>query len=380
MRNNTFCILPWVHLCVRTDNTLKPCCRFLSDNPSNEFKTTLDDINAIAEESMNSDYFKNIRNKMLNGEKIKGCQKCYTQEENNISNKLSMRQHFNNKISINAQSLDNTFYKTKYIEMSIDNVCNLQCRMCDSKFSSKLQNRDKFLGNAVFKKLEPNFYKLSSLDLSELEEVKILGGEPFITPNFEKFIDFLSVNSNLNNITLNIATNGTKIPSQKIIKKLNSFKNIFIHVSLDAYDTANDYQRMGSSFEKVFKNSQVYQTLIENCKISYHSTISIITANKLSKTINFFEQQNCLYSVDFVRDPEYYSLLYSPNNFKKWILESNQDNELALNLLNTFMFQRNYDLKFWKTFIDTTEKLDKYYDIKLENYNYELYRFLKEIK
>lgn len=379
MTNNTFCILPWVHLCVRPDNTLKPCCRFLSDNPSREFSTNLDNVDTLAEESMNSDYFKNIRTKMLNGEKIKGCQKCYTQEENKFSNKISMRQYFNNKIDIDSRSLDNTFYKTKYIEMSIDNICNLQCRICDSKFSSKLQNRDKFLGNTVFKKLEPNFYKLSNLDLSELSEVKILGGEPFITPNFEKFIDFLSVNSDLNKITLNIATNGTKIPNQKIIKKLNNFKNVSIYVSLDSYDKANDYQRMGSSFEKVFKNSKLYQTLIKNCKLSYHSTISNITANKLSKTINFFEQQNSLYSIDFVRDPEHYSLLYSPDNFKNWILDMNTDNEIAVNLLKTFMFQRSYDPTIWKTFIDTTKKLDKYYDIKLEKYNYELYCFLKEI-
>ena len=48
----------------------------------------------------------------------------------------------------------NKFDKVRYIEMSVDNVCNLECKMCDSKFSSKLQLRDKYLGNTTHKKLE----------------------------------------------------------------------------------------------------------------------------------------------------------------------------------------------------------------------------------
>lgn len=378
MSNDTFCILPWTHLCVRPDNTLKPCCRFLSDNPSNEFKTTLDDISSLGEQSMNSDYFKDLRTKMLNGEKIKGCQKCYTQEQNKNSKMLSMRQYFNNIIKVDENEITTDFYKTKYIEMSIDNICNLQCRMCDSKFSSKLQKRDQFLGNTVFKKLEPNFYKLSKLDLSELTEVKVLGGEPFITPNFEKFIEFLSNNSNTKNITLTVITNGTNVPDQKIIEKLNKFKFIFVNISLDSYDRANDYQRIGSSFEEILKNSQLYLKLITNCEISYHSTISVITANKLHKTIDFFEKTKSMYSIDFVRDPEYYSLLYSPDKFKNWILETNKVNDVSYNLLKTFMFQQEYNEDVWNTFLDITKKLDKYYQVELKEYNPELYNFLIE--
>ena len=101
-----------------------------------------------------------------------------------------MRQYNNEYFSnIRIEDCNENFSQVQYIEMSIDNICNLQCQMCNSKFSSKLINRDKLLGNTVYKKLEPSFRKFDSVDLSKLEKVKILGGEPFITPNFSKFID-----------------------------------------------------------------------------------------------------------------------------------------------------------------------------------------------
>lgn len=376
--NNTFCVLPWTHLCVRPDNVLKPCCRFLSDNPSNEFKTTLDDIYNLAEEAMNTDYFNSIRKNMLEGKKIAGCQKCYTQEEN--KNKPSMRQIYNNFINIDSATLSNNFYAVRYIEMSIDNICNLQCRMCDSKFSSKLQKRDKFLGNNVFKKLEPNFSKLTNLNLKELNRVKILGGEPFITPNFEKFIDFLTENSEPANITLDIATNGTTIPSKHIVKKLNQFKQIAINVSLDAYDKINDYQRYGSSYVKTINNSKTYSNILTNSILSYHVTVSTLNANVLGKTIEFFEREKVLYSLDFVRDPEYHSLLYTPKIFKEWILSENSANPLAYDLLKSFIFQKDHNLNTWEKFLDNTKKLDKYYNIKLQDYNVDLYNFIKNME
>lgn len=377
--SDTFCTLLWTHICVRPDNVLKPCCRFLSDNPSNEFKTTLNDIHHSNEEAMNTDYFKSIRTRMLAGEKIQGCQKCYTQEENPQRTKLSSRELSNKEIPIEFNTLNDNFLKTKYIEMSIDNICNLQCRMCDSKFSSKLQNRDKFLDNIVFKKLEPNFYKLANLDLSELIRVKVLGGEPFITPNFEKFIDFLFDHSDPTKIDLDISTNGTAVPNKRIIDKLNKFNYININVSVDAYDKINDYQRHSGSYIQTISNAEAYGKLFDNCIISHHIAVSVLTANKLSKTITYFQENDKLYSLDFVRDPEHYSLLYTPAVFKEWILDTNGSNNIAYTLLKNFIYQKEYNPIIWQAFIETTEKLDKYYDIKLEEYNSELYQYIQYI-
>lgn len=376
--NNTWCVLPWTHLCVRTDSTLKPCCRFLSNNPSNEFKTTLNDVNAQGADALNDTLLTEIRRKMLAGETVPGCQKCYSQESNKKSKNLSLRQYFNKELPIDISNISDKFEKLRYIEMSIDNICNLQCKMCDSKFSSKLQNRDKLLGNTVYKKLEPNFDKLSGIDLSNLSRVKILGGEPFITPNFEKFLDFLINKSDPKNIILDIATNGTKFPSQRVIKKLNMFKSVFINVSLDAYDKSNDYQRVGSSFEVVSENAKKYETYIKNSIISFHVTITTLTANFLGKTLDYLNSNSYHYSVDFVRDPFYLSLLHIPEILAKWILEKNSKNSEAYRMIETYLKEHVYKEELWEQFQTVTKRLDKYYKLELKEYNLELYEFLIE--
>lgn len=377
--SDTWCVLPWIHMCVRTDNVLKPCCRFLSESDNDNI--SLDKISKDGTSAMNSDTFVQLRKNMLAGVKTPGCQKCYSQELKNSGTAMSMRQ-YNNRLwkEIRKEDCDENFSQVRYIEMSIDNICNLQCQMCNSKFSSKLIRRDEMLGNTVYKKLEPSFRKLDSVDLSNLDRVKILGGEPFITPNFSKFIDYLTERADPSRILIDIVTNATTIPSNSLIKKLNKFKFININISLDAYDKANDYQRVGGDFQQTYNNSLKYMEIFTNAEFSYHVTVSTLTANKLSKTLNFFESTNSHYSVDFVRHPEHLSLLYTPEEFSSWVLTQNENNDVAHRLIKTFLKEANYNDEHWNKFKDTNEKLDKYYKRSMSDFNPELYNFLKERK
>lgn len=377
--SDTWCVLPWVHMCVRTDNVLKPCCRFLSESDNDN--VSLDEVSVKGIGALNSNSFVQLRKNMLDGIKTPGCQKCYSQESRNSGTAKSMRQ-YNNEFwkEICKEDCTENFSHVRYIEMSIDNICNLQCQMCNSKFSSKLINRDKILGNTVYKKLEPSFRKLDSVDLSNLEKVKILGGEPFITPNFPKFIDYLIERADPSRIFVDIVTNATTIPSKSLIEKLNRFKFININVSIDAYDKANDYQRVGSSYEQTYTNSLKYKEIFQNAEFSYHTTVTTLTANKLSKTLNFLESTGDHSSVDFVRHPEHLSLLYVPTELADWILEKNRDNSTAYSLINTFLKEAKYNEVFWNKFKDTNTKLDKYYKRSMLDFNPELYNFLIERK
>jgi sulfatase maturation enzyme AslB (radical SAM superfamily) len=376
---DTWCVLPWVHLCVRTGNVLKPCCRFINNSDSDV--VDLDDVDKKGIDAMQINAFVDLRSRMLQGKKTPGCQKCYVQEAKNSGTTTSMRQYHNSLWSdVKKENCTTNFSHVRYLEMSVDNICNLECKMCESKFSSKLINRDMFLKNPVYKKLEPSFRKLDLVDLSGLEKVKILGGEPFITPNFSKFIDYLIERANPSNIFIDIVTNGTKIPSDSLIKKLNKFKSININISLDSYDKSNDYQRYGSNYLQTYKNSLKYKQIFENAEFSYHASITTLTANKLSKTLNFFENNEDHYSVDFVRYPEHLSLLYIPTMLAEWIQDKNKDNATALLLIKNFLKESEYNEMHWQKFIETTQSLDKYYNTELINYNPELYNFLTETR
>ncbi len=375
MSKDTWCALPWVHLCVRTDNTLKPCCRFLPR--SDEDNLNFDEIEKHGTAAMNSDVFREIRRNMIENKPIPGCQKCYSQEVKGSGSSMSMRQ-FQNAIwkDIKKENCTEDFEHARYIEMSIDNICNLQCKMCDSKFSSKLINRDRFLGNPVFKKLEPSFNKLDSVDLTHLRRVKILGGEPFITPNFLKFTDYLIERADVSKIVIDIATNATAIPSEELIEKLNRFFFININISLDAYDTANDYQRLGSNYLTTYENSLKYKQIFKNSDCSYHITTSLLTANTLGKTLTFLRNNGHHYSIDFVRHPENLSLLYAPKSYINWVIEKNTEDPIAATMLKSIGKENNYNNEHWTKFVNSILQLDKYYNISIQDYNKDLYDYL----
>ena len=215
-------------------------------------------------------------------------------------------------------------------------------------------------------------------DLGKLEYVKILGGEPFITPNFIRFLDYLSERSDPKNIILEIATNGTSLPSRDVLERMNRFKMNYINVSLDSYARSNDYQRWGGSHEVTFKNAQEYGKIFDNVYVTFHSTVSVLTANDLSTTINIIRDTHGYHvSIDFVRDPEYLSMLNAPRSYVEWVLDKNRQNFTAYRLIETFTKKSAFNESIWTEMLDNIEKLDGYYGTKLEDYNPDLASYLE---
>ena len=62
--SDTFCILPWTHLMIQPNGHIQPCCMTPHDMPiGNTKEDTLEEV-------WNGFVMKNIRKKMLKGEKI----------------------------------------------------------------------------------------------------------------------------------------------------------------------------------------------------------------------------------------------------------------------------------------------------------------------
>jgi len=369
-----WCSLPWTHICVRPDDTLKPCCRYQYGPGETQHSVDLDSIATFGVAALNTNYLNQLRKDLLAGIPRTECKKCSIEEKNYNP---SLRTIMNSVINLKQEDCDTHVNSVQYLELSIDNICNLQCRMCDSKFSSRLIGRDQFLGNPVHKKLEPNYAKLSNLDLSKLTRIKLLGGEPFITPNLEQFLDFIAAHVDVSQINLDINTNATAIPNDSIVYKLNQFKFLELNVSLDSYSLANDYQRWGSDYQQAFNNVLKYEKIFKKKSIAYHSTISLLTANDLAHTLNVLQGlHNYHVSIDFVRSPEYLCMLYAPMDYRDWLLAANESNATAYSVISNFLKDAAYDVVLWQEFISTTHKLDKYYNIRLEDYNPCLAEFL----
>ncbi len=166
---STFCSLAWNHIQVLPGGNLRPCCRSLNDKIPKDFQHGIQNIEKIR----NSDFIKNIRQKMLNGDSVDGCQKCY--EEERAQKKQSIRQLYNKAYGM-AQRINYENPKIQFLEIATSNVCNLKCRICSPFFSTKW-NEDAV--EMSIQSFYPTKYKLSDVFR---EQVNISGRKNPIVP------------------------------------------------------------------------------------------------------------------------------------------------------------------------------------------------------
>lgn len=142
----------------------------------------------------------------------------------------------------------------KCFEFEIDNICNLECVMCDGKFSSLIrQNRENL--PPIVSPYNDAFVEDVASYIPYLQEAKFLGGEPFLTPLYYKIWDkIIELNPNLN---ISITTNATVL-TKKVKSTIESL-NTHIILSIDSINKSTYEQiRLNANFEKVWKNIQYF--------------------------------------------------------------------------------------------------------------------------
>lgn len=98
--------------------------------------------------------------------------------------------------------------RLKYSEIYITNVCNYSCTHCQSL------NNFSFKGHQRWKEYESKYRNLS--DQLDIDQIQIIGGEPTLNPEFEKWVDGIS--KLWPQSKLQIATNGTRL--DKLTKEI----------------------------------------------------------------------------------------------------------------------------------------------------------------
>jgi hypothetical protein len=138
MYSNTFCVLPFIHIATDPDGVTKPCCISSNRSDQNFGQQPTDEL-------FNSEFYRDIRRKMHQGQSVAGCETCYVKEQSsNQSHRTLYNQQYlkNPKIkSLITQSfqqdyqIDSNIY---YLDLRFGNLCNLQCRSCNPRNSTQL--------------------------------------------------------------------------------------------------------------------------------------------------------------------------------------------------------------------------------------------------
>ena len=113
--SETFCNLPWNQIYVSTSGNHRICCNNLDNITKDDgylhYNMTRDKIT----DSWNSEYMKDMRRKLMRGEKHKNCERCYLQED---LGHISMRDTNGMKELIENTNADGT-YAVSYTHLTL---------------------------------------------------------------------------------------------------------------------------------------------------------------------------------------------------------------------------------------------------------------------
>jgi organic radical activating enzyme len=306
--NKTFCVMPWINISADSDGSIKPCCistQPIKKNNGDKFNLGYDNITDI----INSPDYVKIREKMLAGEKVEGCSRCYQSEE--FGDESSKRQMYNERW------LDNTITKEKIaqgsiiddrildIDLRFGNLCNLACKSCNALYSSQLAKElDELKYTELNTFYEPidtstinDWYQTSmfedniNMQLDNLLQMYITGGEPTIIKKNYEILDILVSSGRSKHMRLVINSNMTNL-NQKFYSLIKEFENVTFYASIDGVGSLQEYIRYPSNWKQIDKNFKYLLDNFDNITLKPSPVIQITNLNKLVELFDYFENFN----------------------------------------------------------------------------------------
>jgi radical SAM protein with 4Fe4S-binding SPASM domain len=359
--SDTFCSLPWMHLYVGPDGNVLPCCQADHDFPMGNIQTSL------VVDIVKSDRFNRLRSNMLSGKRSKECSNCYIHEDaGRPSSRMKHNQDWKtvNKDTVKLDGTIDSFEPT-YLDIRLNNVCNLKCRMCSGYFSSSIAQEDFEMFGKTLKTPDLMRAQQRTDSLKEIldyvphaEKIYFAGGEPLLAAEHYEILDKL-ISSGNTDLEIVYNTNFTNLnyKNQPVTNWWKHFKNISIGASLDAHSEVAGYVRHGTVWATVEKNLDFLKEQCPTVNFTVTSTVGFLTAASLIELQrNWHNTGRVLinkFSFNLLVQPEHLSVAALPVHHKtrleslikphiEWC-QKNFANRLAIQWQNvlSYMWSRN---------------------------------------
>ena len=384
----------------------------------------------------NTDQKKQDRAQMLAGERPAGCEYCWKIEDMNV-NAVSDRVYKSKIYPI--ESLDQAFatpvrkdVNLRTLEIAFDRTCQFACSYCNPAFSSTwardIKNNGAYQGlvsdgrnHFTHKHDSAQLYKFGEInpyvdaffawwetDLHKtLQELRITGGEPTMSGELWKLIDWFKANKGRSQTRLAINSNlgMDRLRLLEFVEKTRDIPHLEIYTSNEAFEAQAEYIRDGLDYDLWMHN---VQELLEHDHIRAVHVMCTINALCLDSLDTFLDQlvrlkkvygrERVNFTLNILRFPSFQSPLILPEHLKlyyrnrliQWIIkhkdqeylhehEINHTNRLINyldqvktphsesfempKLLNDFrQFYKQYDQRRNKNFQATFKNLTAWYD------------------
>lgn len=312
--SDTFCLLPWVHLSTRPDGSMRVCCtaNASSVGPTNDkvhggqigiLKTDDGKPNNLNvsdfKTAWNSNYMKNVRLQMLNGEKPPSCMKCYKEEASGHNSKRMWETNYWSKRVNVDELIENTSAdggvppQLAYIDLRFGTKCQLACVMCSPHDSSgwikdykkifpevkneslkeTMQWADKGSTNRSsynWHKQNTKFWEQFYDQMPSMQQIYFAGGESLIIEEHYEILEYAIKMGYAKDLELRYNSNGVEWRDD-LFDLWKEFKLVRFHYSVDSIEDMNDYIRYPSEWSR---QEQVFHILDKQTSDNVEVTVA----------------------------------------------------------------------------------------------------------
>ena len=342
MTYSTACSKSWTDVNVDFKRgTIGHCCKSVyydfPDEYTSEFFT-------------NSKHIQKRRQDTLNGIQHPDCQSCW----NDINNKVTpFKDWMNDWNNFDDAKIDEP--KVNYIEVDLDNTCDLSCLYCSADASSKIAQEEGIKGIDNTREKDIENFKLWLKDTINNSTTPIqlafLGGEPTASKLFYEIIDYVTT-LDASNVLLNITTNCNSKPHlfNKLLDAMNKSQCMWqINISNESYKDDSALIRYGLDWDRFEKNLRAYASHKKVKYLSFDATMTSIAIPTFTRYIQWVLDTMADYTKKFsiigdaVYWPEELDVAILPESFRTQMNQAIQlvkENRLPnyINKGNTLVF------------------------------------------
>lgn len=324
----------------------------------------------------NTPYKKKLRKQMLEGKRPKECDYCWRVEDT-VKTSDSDRDIFSDRITKSAEAWAQPHIDTisklpwdnnvnpSYMEIDFDTTCNFKCAYCSPSYSTTWMQEIKqhgpyVLSNGVFNSVEhlkkgtglpilqsehnpyiEAFWKWWPDAVKDLHTFRITGGEPLLSKNTFKVLDYLIENPQPQlEFSVNTNLGGPKelidqfIEKMAIIQDKKAVKLFRLFTSNEAHGKKAEYIRFGLNYEYWLNNVNRILAEIPDSKITLMCTYNLLSVTSFTDFLKDMLNLKLEYShphnrplplsvdIPYLRHPNFLAPWVLTENFLQYVEES----------------------------------------------------------